>query len=675
MVFRNFIILSVFLWTSIAWADLNKLEEKSNELIEWVSSWVKPEKKPKLKKIIPKKQYAGGEVVLEGKRFGEIQGVIKQEGQESALQVYFWSDSLIKLRVLESSEVGESEWRVCHLNEKCSNDKSFELIDLNLRKILHFSLGGIALFLLGIWILRKYLSDFGSYRLKQVSSKISKSHGRVILGSALLTFIFQSSSSFSFFVLGLVEVGVLQASNMIFMTLGADIGATFLGFILQYNPTKNALFLVFLGVVGSFVFKKRKDLRPGWMSLVGLGFLLYGVHLIKNGVSPLSEHPYVMDVLSNVQGVGFSEYLLLGCVGVLLTLILQSSTVVMILVIGVAQTSGALSFEMAMAILCGAPLGSSIAMLIFTRKKSDSTRRLAIVSFIFQVSPWVLVGIFFGQLTSLVSKFVPGDVSLAFVQSKIVFPEMALHLSVGFLGFAIVSLVLNLCLQKAAWKLTLWWLPEYEAKSSESISSSNLLNSELVKDKLESLVEGTQVCLQSISEVKKSGRTRKLFQHSMWEAKSLRQELYQRLESADSSRLNEVYLNHCLEFVKVHSLTKLLYSQELEMDDLGEINEDLEQGFNKAQKLISEFLSLNKSLIIHPDAVDLSEVQYLEIEMNRLESQMRARVLREVSVQVGNGELVESMLQIFSLYEQISNSLYRVCSYYIERGGDEDENE
>jgi Na+/phosphate symporter len=672
MMYKNILMICVLLLVGNSWANLSDLEKKSNELMEWVTDLVKPEKKPKLKKIIPKKQYAGGEVVLEGKRFGDVQGNIEQEGKAGSLQVYFWSDSLIKLRVLENSEIGESEWRVCHLNDKCSNDKSFELIDLNLRKILHFSFGGVALFLLGILILRQYLSDFGSYRLKKVSSKFSKSHGRVIFGSALLTFIFQSSTSFSFFVLGLVEMGILKASNVVFMTLGADIGATFLGFILQYNPTKNALFIVFIGVVGSFVFKKRKDLRPGWMSLVGLGFLLYGVHLIKNGVSPLSEHPYVTQILSIVQGVGFSEYLILGFLGLFLTLLLQSSTVVLILVIGVAQTSGALSFEMAMAILCGAPLGSSIAMLIFSRKKSDPTKRLAIVSFVYQVIPWITVGVFYRELSGLVMKFVPGDVALAFVKSKIVFPEMALHLSIGFLGYALLSMVLSLCFQKLAWRLTLWWLPEFGNKKNEDSLSNVSLTDECIKEKLCQLIDESQFCIKSICDVKKSAKIRKLYQHKMWEAKSLRLELYQGLELAEKTRLNEAYLNHCLEFVKVHSLTKMLYNQELEMDDLREINADVDQGFKKAQKLMGEFLELNKSLILNSDAFDLSEVQYLEIEMNRLESYMRSKVLRGVSVHFHSGEVIDGVLQMFSLYEQLSNSLYRVCSYYIERGGEFD---
>ena len=46
--------------------------------------------------------------------------------------------------------------------------------------------------------------------------------------------------------------------------------------------------------------------------------------------------------------------------------------------------------------------------------------------------------------------------------------------------------------------------------------------------------------------MKKSAKIRKLYQHKMWEAKSLRLELYQGLELAEKTRLNEAYLNHCL---------------------------------------------------------------------------------------------------------------------------------
>ena len=40
-------------------------------------------------------------------------------------------------------------------------------------------------------------------------------------------------------------------------------------------------------------------------------------------------------------------------------------------------------------------------------------------------------------------------------------------------------------------------------------------------------------------------------------------------------------------------------NQELEMDDLREINADVDQGFKKAQKLMGEFLELNKYLILN----------------------------------------------------------------------------
>jgi len=255
---------------------------------------------------------------------------------------------------------------------------------------------GLALFLLGIDQLEQGLGRLGDRTLKRVLGNYTKTPTQGIGFGMVATVMVQSSSIVSLITLAFVSAGVLQLYNAIGIILGANLGTTFIGWIVATIGFKLDLHDVYLpllglGAMGLLWAANNSRLHALGRFVFGLGLLIMGMILMKDSVSFFTT----MFDLSVLENTPIWVYFLVGS---LLTAVIQASSAAMMMALTALHT-GIIDLESAAAFAIGADLGTTSTVILGSLKGAKIKRRVSAIHFIFNVVtdvvavlclPWLL---------------------------------------------------------------------------------------------------------------------------------------------------------------------------------------------------------------------------------------------------------------------------------------------
>ena len=255
-------------------------------------------------------------------------------------------------------------------------------------------LGSLGLFLYGMKLMSEGLQKVSGERLRTVMRSMAGNRFKGVFSGTLVTAVIQSSSATTVMVVSFVNAGLLTLRESIGVIMGANLGTTTtawiiaaLGFKLELSSL--ALPLVGFGVIISFCKK------PGWRStgelFVGLGLLLMGLDFLKSSVPDMNPESVALEWLQRYSNMGFLSVLLFLMFGVLLTIIVQSSSVAVAITITMAA-KGWIDFDLSAAIILGENIGTTITANIAAITANLAAKRAAIAHFVFNVLGvmWVL---------------------------------------------------------------------------------------------------------------------------------------------------------------------------------------------------------------------------------------------------------------------------------------------
>jgi phosphate:Na+ symporter len=137
----------------------------------------------------------------------------------------------------------------------------------------------------------------------------------------------------------------------------------------------------------------KKDSRRNISELiVGFSLLFLGLSLMKNSVPDLRQTPEVLSFIQGWQGYGFGSTLIFLALGVILTLVLQSSSATMALTL-IMLNMGWIHFDMACAMVLGENIGTTITANIAAAVGNTSAKRAALAHTVFNVFGvvWALI--------------------------------------------------------------------------------------------------------------------------------------------------------------------------------------------------------------------------------------------------------------------------------------------
>ncbi|MBE0494236.1 MAG: Na/Pi cotransporter family protein [Thiomicrospira sp.] len=242
---------------------------------------------------------------------------------------------------------------------------------------------GIALFLFGMVCLEEGFKAFTGGTLESLLRvSTSRSWKSVTFGMTATT-LMQSSSLVSLITISFVSAQMITLAAGIGIIMGANIGTTtgawlIAGFGLKVDIASYAMPAIVFGVI--LFMQKSKSLKGLGYVLLGIGFLFLGIHYMKAGFEVFQS------------GVNLAQYALPGLVGVLLftligmlvTVIMQSSHATLLVIIA-ALATGQVSYENALALAIGANLGTTITTIMGGLAANLSGKRLAVAHVIFNV--------------------------------------------------------------------------------------------------------------------------------------------------------------------------------------------------------------------------------------------------------------------------------------------------
>jgi phosphate:Na+ symporter len=257
-------------------------------------------------------------------------------------------------------------------------------------------IASISLFVFGLQSFSKEIENLGTERLSKWIGKITGIPlGGFILGG-LFTAVIQSSTLVSTLTVSLVNAGIITFRDSILLLLGANIGTTSTAWIVSMNSSFLGPFFIVLGALISMIPTK---IAVAGKSVFYFGFIFFSLSFISEAMEPIKNDPYLVEILSRASNP------LLGIIyGIIITIIVQSSSVVVGLVI-VLLSQGTIDINAAIPIVIGANIGTTSTALIISFKFSSLSRLVAWSASVFNIVGVLVMFPFFGVLKSVAVAF------------------------------------------------------------------------------------------------------------------------------------------------------------------------------------------------------------------------------------------------------------------------------
>ena len=279
-------------------------------------------------------------------------------------------------------------------------------------------IGGLALFLLGMNTMGSSLEKMSGGKREGILEKMTNTRIKGVLLGMVVTAIIQSSGAVTVMVVGFVNSGIMELSQVIGIVMGAHVGTTVTAWILSLagiegtniflsllKPSSFAPILAFVGIILVMFFKNEKKKTVGSIFL-GFGTLMIGMTTMSDAMAVLKEIPEFTSILTK-----FSNPLLGVAAGAILTAAIQSSSAS----VGILQalsTTGAISVGAAFPIILGQNIGSCVPVLLSSIGTNKNAKRTAGVYLSFSViGVIVAMALFYGADALFGLPFIQNTVS------------------------------------------------------------------------------------------------------------------------------------------------------------------------------------------------------------------------------------------------------------------------
>tara|TARA_R110002153_G_scaffold117769_1_gene261906 strand:+ start:44770 stop:46413 length:1644 start_codon:yes stop_codon:yes gene_type:complete len=245
-------------------------------------------------------------------------------------------------------------------------------------------IGGLGLFLLGMWLMSDGLKMAAGSTLNQLLHHWTNTRLRGLGVGFFLTSLVQSSGAVTVATIGFTNAGLLSLRRAIWIIFGSNIGTTTTGWLVTligFNFKISAFALPMIGI-GMVIKLAKSDTRLGALgqALVGFGILFMGIDVLKDTFSVLGDHIS----LTGGGETGIKDILMYTGFGFLITVLMQSSSVTLAITL-TALSGGILTLLPAAAIAIGSNLGSTTTSIFSSFGANPVAKRVVASHVIFNL--------------------------------------------------------------------------------------------------------------------------------------------------------------------------------------------------------------------------------------------------------------------------------------------------
>lgn len=282
--------------------------------------------------------------------------------------------------------------------------------------IINFA-GALAVFLYAMTEMSEGLQKAAGSRMRAILGKITGNPVSGILTGTAVTAVIQSSSATTVMVVSFVNAGLLSLSGAIAVIMGANIGTTVTAWIISLLGLGEgggmfSLPMLLATVSLFFLFSKRATMKPVAQTVMGLALLLVGMDLLQAAMPNLEQYPGLLEGIASLSGFGFWSILLFIIIGTVLTCIVQSSSAMMAITLLMCY-NGLLGTEMAIALVMGQNIGTTITANIAATVANTAGKRAARAHLVFNVVGVLVTLALYRPILNLILSVFPTDVPMA----------------------------------------------------------------------------------------------------------------------------------------------------------------------------------------------------------------------------------------------------------------------
>jgi phosphate:Na+ symporter len=297
-------------------------------------------------------------------------------------------------------------------------------------------LGSLGVFLFGMKVMSEGIQRAAGQRMRAVMSSMTRNRFYSILTGLFITSLIQSSSATTVMVVSFVNAQLLTLFEAIGVILGANLGTTLTFWIISVFGFKFSLSSIALPVIGiglPLLFIKRGKLNEWGEVVIGFGLLFLGLMFLKDSVPDIRSHPEVLEFVKNYSGHGMYSVLMFIGIGLVLTIVVQSSSVAGAITITLAY-KGWIDYHSAAAIVLGENIGTTITANLAAIGGTTAAKRAARAHTLFNVIGVIWMLVVFIPFADMINRIVPGDASQ---------PE---HIAINLAAFHSLFNLMNICL-------------------------------------------------------------------------------------------------------------------------------------------------------------------------------------------------------------------------------------
>ena len=267
--------------------------------------------------------------------------------------------------------------------------------------------GSLGLFIYGMKAMSEGLQKVAGARMRDVLKVMTANRFLSVFTGFITTVLIQLSSVTSVMVVSFANAGLITVRQSIGVLMGANIGTTVkallfsaLGFA---SMDIHVFALPIIGLAFPLLFLKGRHSKPFGDFMVGFAILFLGLEFLKN-VVPVPDSDGVA-VLERITGHGVFSVLLFTGLGMLFTMMVQSSSVARAATMVLCQR-GIIGYEMAAASVLGMNLGTTITANLAALVANVWGRRAARAHFVIKALGLVWALLLFGPYLHLLDRYV-----------------------------------------------------------------------------------------------------------------------------------------------------------------------------------------------------------------------------------------------------------------------------
>lgn len=263
-------------------------------------------------------------------------------------------------------------------------------------------IGGLGLFLLAIGMMTDGLQQSAGHSLRNILANSTDTPIKGILSGFSMTALVQSSSAVTVTSIGFVNAGLLTMQQALGVVYGANIGTTITGWLVAFVGFKidiQAFSLPLIGIgMGLQLIKREGRLASFGFALAGFGVFFLGIDVLKNAFESIVA---TFD-LAKISSEGISQVFIFLSIGIVMTVLTQSSSAAIALIITAAVTE-VIEIDAAAAMVIGANVGTTSTAVLASIGATANAKRVALAQVIFNVGTAIVALLIMPLMFAIIS--------------------------------------------------------------------------------------------------------------------------------------------------------------------------------------------------------------------------------------------------------------------------------